>query len=55
MHPLNCLLVVRLSLVDGSNDVFTIGSRKRDIGKLLVQCELDVAGLEVVVVDLDGA
>ena len=53
VHPLDRLLVVSFSFIDRSDDVLGVGSSKRDVCEILLECELDVACLEVVVVDLD--
>lgn len=55
MHPFNRLLVVGFSFIDSGDDVGGISSRKRNVLEILFQRILDVARLEIVVVDLNFA
>ena len=55
VHLLDLHLVRSFSSIDGGDDVFAVGCLQGDVGELLVQGELDVALLEVVVVDVDPA
>ena len=53
MHSLNRSLIVSFSLVDRSYDAITIGSLKRNVGKVSIEAEMNVSILEVVIVNLD--
>jgi len=55
VHPFNRLLVVGFSFIDSGDDVGGISSRKRNVLEILFQRILDVARLEIVVVDLNFA
>lgn len=55
MRLLDLSLVVAFSFGDGSDDVLSVGSCHWDVHELFLQGVLNVTGLEVVVVDLDGA
>ena len=55
MSSLNHRLVISFGSLDGGNDALGIGGLQRDVSKVLLQTEVDVAVLEVVVVHLDAA
>ena len=50
---LNLVLIVRLRLVDRSDNAFSIGALQWNARELLLETEVNVAVLEVVIVDLD--
>lgn len=53
MTALNLVLIVRLRLVDRSDNAFSIGALQWNARELLLETEVNVAVLEVVIVDLD--
>jgi len=55
VHLLNPVLVHGFSFVDSCDDVFGVGLRQGNTLKALLETEVNIAILEVVVVDLDGA
>jgi len=55
VHLFNLLLVGSLSFVDGENDVVAVSLSECDVSERLLDGEVNVARLEVMVVDLDSA